>query len=180
MPHLAARHLPAGLSGVGDDAELRQRLQGQLHIPLGLQRGGQNQFRIPFQQRQRIEQSGDELGGYVPRQFKPSRLQGAGEGDLPWLSCESDVLTGEDVLIGLVRPFHQPSPPSEHAAAGHGQRHRHEEADGGAGLAAIQHWEDTSARSAAADAGHYRAALGLDSAQLGHALQSGADILGVG
>ena len=36
------------------------------------------------------------------------------------------------------------------------------------------------AGSAAADAGHYRAALGLDSAQLGHALQSGADILGVG
>ena len=179
VPHLVARHLPAGLGGVGDDAELRQRLQGQLHVPSGLQRGGQNQFRIPFQQRQRIEQPSDELGGYVPRQLEPSRLQGAGEGDLPWLSCESDVLTGEDVLIGLVRPFHQPSPPPEHAAARHGQRHRHEEADGGTGLAAVQRREDTGAGSAAADAGHDLAPLGLHCAQLGHAVQGGADVLGV-
>lgn len=106
-------------------------------------------------------------------------FQGTGEGDLPWLSCESDVLTGEDVLIGLVRPFHQPSPPPEHAAAGHGQRHRHEEADGGTGLAAVQRREDAGAGSAAADAGHDLAPLGLHRAQLGHAVQGGADVLGV-
>ena len=119
-------------------AELGHGLKGHVEVALALQRSGGAEDGGTIQKGKGVEEPGEELAGYV-----------AGEGVLPWsqkaldsehtvLLLIKDALLTKEVKIGPLRPFHQTAMTGEDAAAPHRQGNRDEEAEGGAGFAAVQ------------------------------------------
>ena len=160
--------LPAGnpegapVGALRPDAEALQGLQGHVHVAPGLQRSGQRDLGVPLQQGQGIEQTGDELGGDIPRQGEGSRRQHAPDGEDAVLLPVSDPLLVKEIEVGLLGPFHEPPPSGKAPAAPQGQGHRDEEPKRGARFAAVQDGQALSRRL-----------------QCGHAAAGGLDVLGV-
>ena len=159
---LASGHPEALGQLLHPDAPVPQHLEGHVHIPSGLQRGGEPDDALPLQQRQGKEQARDELRRHIPRHGILPGTQPAPDRQGVPLPAVGDPHPVKDPEVGLLGPVHQPPPSPKHASALQGQRHRDQEPQCGARLSALQHRE-----------------LPLPFPQALQAVPGGPDILGI-
>ena len=85
-------------------------------------------FALPLQQGQGVQQPGDELGGHVAGEPVGSRREHPSYGERAVLELMKDAFLAKEVEVGLEGPLHQPPPAGENAAPPNGQRHGDQEA----------------------------------------------------
>ena len=112
--------MPALSGGNDGDAELPERIQGEVHIAFRLQLGGEHNVAVTVQKGQGIEKAGDKLAGYIPTEGILPRSQCAPNREQIPLQVIFDALLLQDLEIGGLRPLHQSAVSPKGHVAGKG------------------------------------------------------------
>ena len=137
---LASGNLPALGRFLNGNAILAQDGNGQIHIALGLQRRGENNFAVAGKQRQGKQQARDKLRADVARQPVNTAFQPPGnlQGQSP-LRAEIHSVKGKKLSIHAQRPLGKPSPAQKPGGNPQRSRDGNEKTQGGARLPTVNY-----------------------------------------